>query len=301
MTPYPTFDDYCVAVSNPAHFFSDPEIRRRTAIVDSFGQPKFFAGRYAYTFRLALTGGVDPIAVRCFRQEVHDVLARYQAIDAFLGKLKSPFFVGFVVAAPDSVATAQGVLVKGKWLPAMRMDWVEGLTLAEFVRVNKHDRVALQKLRDGLFIYSQLTEQRQFAHCDIHPENIIVDSECKLRFVDYDGIFVPAIRNYGGEVVGQADYQSPFRMREPGHFGPYLDRFPLLVLDLTLAALQRNPAILAQRTDGEGIFLVKGILKTRVILCSCVILKPYRSCAARCACSEMPAVTRLRISLRWTS
>lgn len=250
-----SFEDYALAVCNPARFFSDPEIRRRVGVPDRLGQPTFFAGRYAFTFRLTLPDGAAPIAVRCFQQEIGAIVDRYGAIDDFLRRIGSAFFVAFAVSAPTAAAPRQGVLVKGRWLPAMRMDWVEGQTLAQFVHGHCRDPVALQVVRDGLLEYARLSERSGFAHGDIHPENIVVDAGRKLRFVDYDGMYVPRLDRLGGEVVGQADYQSPLRMREPNLFGPWLDRFPLLVLDLTLAAVQRQPDLLARRTQGEGLLL----------------------------------------------
>jgi hypothetical protein len=255
VTSTAAFEDYVLAVSNPARFFSDPEIQRRVGVPDRLGQPTFFAGRYAFTFRLTLPDGTAPIAVRCFQQEVGAIVDRYRAIDEFLRRIGSDFFVGFAVSAPTAAAPRQGVLVKGRWLPTMRMDWVEGLTLAQFVQDHCRDPKALQAARDGLLAYAKVSERSGFAHGDIHPDNIVVDGARKLRFVDYDGMYVPRLDRFGGEVAGQADYQSPLRMREPTSFGPWLDRFPLLVLDVTLAALQLQPDLLERRTQGEGLLL----------------------------------------------
>nr|WP_294529767.1 hypothetical protein [uncultured Rhodopila sp.] len=256
MIAYPSFDDYSTAVSAPARFFSDSEMQRRRVALDSLGMPVYFSGRYAFTFRLESPVGGSPIAVRCFQQEISSLVSRYREIETFLVRLDSPFFVSFRLVAPSEAEPCAGVLVKGRWLPVMRMDWVEGLTLGQYIRQHLHAPEMLERVRSSLLAYARLAGEQGFSHGDIHPDNIIVCND-ELKFIDYDGMFVPGLRALGGEVAGQADFQSPVRMRERGVFNQHLDRFPLLVLDLTLAALREQPGLLDRATPGEGILLGK--------------------------------------------
>ncbi len=254
MSQYPTFDDYQVALSAPDRFFTDPEITRRRVIRDNRGFPHYAAGGFAITFKFIGSDGQGPIAVRCFKQEIPDLIQRYTAIENFLRQLKSDLFVDFAVSAPSGPGVKAGVFVRGRWLPTMRMDWVEGSVLGAAVEKRLGSPSQLGMLRQELLRYARLSEKNGFAHGDIHPDNILVTSAGSLRFVDYDGMFVQSLSGLRSPVAGQPDYQSPVRSREPGAFDVWLDRFPLLVLDLSLAALQADPTFFQRRT-GDGLLL----------------------------------------------
>jgi hypothetical protein len=151
-----------------------------------------------------------------------------------------------------------GVFVAGRWLPVMRMDWIEGSPLGAHIEtlLQRRDRQGIRAVRDGLLNYAVLSELHGFAHGDIHPDNIIV-SNGELKFVDYDGMYVPGLRGKQSPLAGQEDYQSPVRAQSTAAFGPWLDRFSLLSIDLSLAALERSPELITMRTPGEGLLLGK--------------------------------------------
>ena len=69
------------------------------------------------------------MALKCFTREVAGLQERYAKIDEHIGKAKLPFTVGFKYLA-------QGIRIRGQWYPILKMEWVEGFTLNEFVRNN---------------------------------------------------------------------------------------------------------------------------------------------------------------------
>ena len=79
--------------------------------------------------------------------------------------------------------------------------------------------------------------QRRIGHGDLQHGNILVTSGGGLKLVDYDGMFVPAIRQAGltASEIGMAAYQHPKRYR--GYFDERLDSFAALVILLSLACL----------------------------------------------------------------
>ena len=52
---------------------------------------------------------------------------RYQEISRYLQQAKLPFTVEFTYLE-------QGIRIRGQWYPILKMQWVEGFTLNEFVR-----------------------------------------------------------------------------------------------------------------------------------------------------------------------
>ena len=75
----------------------------------------------------------------------------------------------------------------------------------------------------------------------------------KLRLIDYDGMWVPALKDRISNEKGVADYQHPGRTWE--HYGQGMDRFALLVLFLTTLAIERHPEIWQASARSEGLLL----------------------------------------------
>jgi hypothetical protein len=146
-----------------------------------------------------------------------------------------------------------GLNTPGGPLPVLRMPWVKGPTLLSFVK-NQPDRAVLSHLREQLFHFSCEQVTRSFAHGDVQPRNILVEG-ARLKFVDYDGMFVPGIESLGSADLGHPDFQSP--QRGPEHFGPWLDRFSLIALDLSLQALTYEPRLLEEFDKGDNLLLTK--------------------------------------------
>lgn len=132
-----------------------------------------------------------------------------------------------------------GIRIRGAWYPTLVMDWAEGDTLRIYLR-NQLERGG--QVNNGLLcrawaqVMQELTE-RQTAHGDIQHGNILVMPDGTMKLVDYDGLFVPAMRQAGMTAVefGMAAYQHPKRYR--GHFDERLDDFAALVMLLTLACV----------------------------------------------------------------
>jgi hypothetical protein len=66
-------------------------------------------------------------AFKCFTREVPGLRDRYAEISRRLQQTKLPF-------AAEFAYLEQGIRARGQWYPVLKMQWVEGLTLNEFVR-----------------------------------------------------------------------------------------------------------------------------------------------------------------------
>src|SRR5262249_41823886 len=74
----------------------------------------------------------------------------------------------------------------------------------------------------------------------------------KLRLVDHDGMFVPAMAGWFSSEVGHQHYQHP--RRDARLFNANLDNFSALVIYLSLLALAEQPALWREHHDENLIF-----------------------------------------------
>ncbi len=74
-----------------------------------------------------------------------------------------------------------------------------------------------------------------------------------LKLVDYNAMFVPALKHLRAADAGHPHFQLPHRTAND--YGPRMDRFPLAVIDLSLEALLAEPALFDQYHRGENLIL----------------------------------------------
>lgn len=83
---------------------------------------------------------------------------------------------------------------------------------------------------------------QSFAHGDIKPDNIMVRPDGTLTLVDYDGMFVPAMKGQKSPTIGTKDFSHPFRTIDD--FDETIDDFALASIALSLKAISLNPSLL---------------------------------------------------------
>jgi serine/threonine protein kinase len=241
---YPTANRYNEAVQAPQLYFSVPEVRQRKVKEDGLGLPEVLSGGFAFTYKFVGAGG--NIAVRCFHKEISNIFRRYQEISSFLSSAGSPFFVKFAFFQ-------SGVNLDQESFPVVIMDWVEGDTLLSYIERHRVDPQIIGRLRQQLLALSEEQARLGYAHGDIQHRNIIVDRSGALKLVDYDGMYVPALARLPAADFGHPHFQHP--LRGATDFGPTIDRFPLIVLDLSLAALQQKASLFEKYCKGEYLIL----------------------------------------------
>jgi hypothetical protein len=184
--------------------------------------------------------------VKCFTREVPGLRERYSAIGEYLAQVRLPFTVQFRYLE-------QGVRVRGLWYPVLKMQWVEGLLLNEFVRGALDKPAALEGLAKIMVRMGRRLRKARVAHGDLQHGNIMLvlgsgTGGLAVKLVDYDGMYVPALaQNKPGE-LGHPAYQHPQRLRE-GTYGPEVDRFPLLAIYCALRGLIVGGRALWERYD----------------------------------------------------
>ncbi|MFF7248060.1 hypothetical protein ACFZBU_29600 [Embleya sp. NPDC008237] len=248
---FPTGGNYVEALQHPDLCFRDPDLRHGTVQQSAVLGPRAISGNFASVFSVTTSDG-RRYAVKCFTREIEAQEVRYRAISAHLAgldptALSQPWPVGFEYL-PD------GVMVNGRWYPVLKMTWVDGIGLIDWVDDHRRDRTAMADLARRFAALTTDLEAHGIGHGDLQHGNLLVAADGTFRLVDYDGMYVPALRGYLANESGHRNYQSP--NRSAADFGPAMDRFSAWVVYLALAATATDPEVWEQLHDSRGEYLL---------------------------------------------
>ena len=239
---YPQSTEYHSAVQSPELCFFDPELRSGVVRSTPLGLPHALSGGFALTY--TIQNGSKKFAVRCFHREVPDLQHRYEVISKRLKSLNSKFFVDFDYED-------EGIRVNKAKFPIVKMRWVEGLTLGDYISQNSTDKSKLMELRRQFRDLNEFLIRENIAHGDIQDLNVVVSND-RVVLIDYDGMYVDGLPIGSGHEIGHKDFQHPLRTSK--EYGPTMDRFSLILIDLALTTLIERPSFLNKyRSGGEAI------------------------------------------------
>ena len=242
---YPQITDYQEAVQHPAQAFIDPDLKQGAVAENNLGLPLVMSGGFALTY--AVTTPQRKCAVRCFHREIPAIQQKYDATSKKLRSLAIGCFVNFDFQQA-------GISVRQRVFPIVRMDWVEGDTLGIWLDKNFNNPRALEKARTDFVAIARFLEREGIAHGDIQNGNVMVaDGEIKL--IDYDGMFVPGMHPGNGSETGHRHFQHPGR--RVANFGPGMDRFSFIALDLSLKALVEDKSLYSKFREGGETIIFK--------------------------------------------
>src|SRR5262249_24695211 len=150
----------------------------------------------------------------------------------------------------------EGVRVRGQWYPALKMPWVEGLLLNQFVAANLGRPAHLESLLALWLKMGRRLGEHGIAHGDLQHGNVLLvpghrGHALKLRLIDYDGMYVPALAGRPPGEVGHPAYQHPGRV--PSDYGPDVDRFSLLAVAVALRCLLARPELWERHDNGDNL------------------------------------------------
>ncbi len=91
----------------------------------------------------------------------------------------------------------QGIRVAGQWYPVLKMQWVEGLTLNQFVKQSLDKPATLEALLHLWAKMAKYLRAAEVGHCDLQHGNVLLvpgasANMLALKLIDYDGMWVPA-------------------------------------------------------------------------------------------------------------
>lgn len=236
----PSLLQYQLAVQNPRIAFAhDPELVLGETQLDRRGMPRVASGGFAATFRIH--NGERHWAVRCFhRNDGSDrhLLERYRQIGEFITTHRALAFLVPVEYVSGGIVVGDGVF------PTVRMRWVDGVSLgvwlARWASDPAPDPRSLETVRTAIRTAVDALRRSGVAHGDLQHGNILVRPDLSIWLIDYDGMYLPGLADYGAIEEGHRNYQHPDR---GAHYDETLDRFAAESIDLSLSALVCHPRL----------------------------------------------------------
>ena len=235
---YPLISEYVQSIRFSEENFD--KLSNLRPILDEDGNPVMSSGNFAVVFKMKDKETGKLHAVKCFLREQEGRAESYKLIASELEYVSSTFLTPIQYLEKELfVDTTQEADTE---FPVLLMDWVEGITLDKYIRTNINDSyklslIAYQFCRLGSWLLSQ-----EFAHGDLKPDNIIVREDGQLVLVDYDGMFVPAMRGQKSRELGSVDYRHPLRTEDV--FNGSIDDFSIVSIALSLKAISLKPELL---------------------------------------------------------
>lgn len=251
MGAWPDLTEYHEAVQHPPKAFADPGLKAVALELDRFGMPKPATGGNAVVYKGNEPGGFLTFkktwAIRCFLRPISDHAERYEAISKHLRKVHLPYGVSFQFLE-------RGIQIRSNWFPIVKMQWAKGDLLHSHIEKHLRYPAVLAALRAKWVTLVRQLEAAQVAHGDLQHGNILVRGG-SLHLVDYDGMWVPALKGRDATETGHRAYQHPERSGQD--YGHEIDRFSALVIYLSLAALERRAALWERFHTGDNLIFVR--------------------------------------------
>lgn len=243
MKKLPQLIDYQQAVY--ARRFADPALRGGQPRLNPLRQPSVASGGFALTFDVEAGG--RRFAVRCFHKQSQLLRERYTAVAEFVGRHRDR--LEFLT---DVAYVTEGIRVKEGVFPIVRMPWVDGDRLDSWVEQHLTEPHRLDRVRDQITAVAARLRAVGAAHGDLQHGNILVDKSDRVRLVDYDGMYLPALASFGASEYGHRNYQHPDR---GDRYDVQLDTFAAAVIDLSLEALTHDSSLWREFNTGENLIL----------------------------------------------
>lgn len=235
---YPLISEYVEAIKSAEDNFAELSYLR--PVLGNDGMPVMSVGNFAVVFKMKDEQSGDSYALKCFTKEQEGREEAYREIAKELENVSSPYLVSVRYLEKELfVDTAQ---TEDTEFPVLLMDWVEGKTLDKYIRENLDNKYVLEMLAYRFSLLAQWLIPQPFAHGDLKPDNILVREDSSLVLVDYDGMYVPAMKDQKARELGSPDFRHPKRTEKD--FDEHIDDFSLVTILLSLKAISLNPQLL---------------------------------------------------------
>ena len=237
---YPSINEYKEAILFAEDNFE--QLKNLCPVLDDDGQPVMTSGNFAVVFKMEDEQTGKQYAVKCFLREQEGRAEAYRMIAEELEYVSSTFLTPIKYLDKELfVDTNAG---DEKEFPVLLMDWVEGETLDKYIRKHLDDQYELSLLAYQFSRLAMWLMPQPFAHGDLKPDNILVKDDGTLVLVDYDGMYVPAMKGQKARELGSPDFRHPSRTETD--FDEHIDDFSLASILLSLKAISLQPSLLEE-------------------------------------------------------
>ena len=237
---YPLLSEYVEAIKAAEDNFE--QLKHLRPVLDDDDQPVMTSGNFAVVFKMKNEQTGKLHAVKCFLRDQEGRAEAYRMIAEELEYVNSTYLTPIKYLDKELfVDTSQS---DESEFPVLLMDWVEGQTLDKYIREHLDDKYELSLLAYQFSRLAMWLMPQPFAHGDLKPDNILVKDDGTLALVDYDGMYVPAMKGQMARELGSPDFRHPGRTEEV--FNDHIDDFSLASILLSLKAIALQPTLLEE-------------------------------------------------------
>ena len=234
---YPLISEYLTAIREAKDNLDT--LSHLVPVLDKYGEPYRSSGAFAVVFKMKDEQTGKCYALKCFTEEQEGRAEAYRQIAEELEFVDSPYITSVKYLEKELFVDSK---CEDEEFPVLLMDWIEGETMETYIAANYTDTHAMAMLCYRFCKMAVWLRSQSFAHGDIKPDNIMVRPDGTLTLVDYDGMFVPAMKGQKSPTIGTKDFSHPLRTIDD--FDETIDDFALASIALSLKAISLNPSLL---------------------------------------------------------
>ena len=233
---YPLISEYVRAIQDAQSNLD--KLAHLSPVLDDHGEPYRSSGAFAVVFKMKDEQTGKCYALKCFTEEQDGRAEAYRKIADELEYVGSPYVVSVRYLEKELFVDSN---CEEEEFPVLLMDWIDGDTMETYIANNYSDSYAMSMLCYRFCKMAAWLRSQPFAHGDIKPDNIIVRSDGTLTLVDYDGMFVPAMKGQKSPTIGTKDFSHPLRSIDD--FDETIDDFALATIALSLKAISLDSSL----------------------------------------------------------
>lgn len=210
----PTKEQAIDSISNTGNIIAKPLQGYTCVLSKRNGLPLYYLGGFGMAFKME--SGDACKAVKVWLKDISDNKERMQLVSEFLKDHPLPYFVGYEFCE-------QSLRIDDGYTDVMIMDWVDGLDLKKYIESvyesGLGEALVVEKLHTLEVLFRECFAQlhkNNISHGDLQHANIIVsestDGDIKIKLIDYDSMYVPALSGRPQVTSGYSGYQHPQRI-----------------------------------------------------------------------------------------
>ena len=234
---YPLISEYLTAIRETKDNLDT--LSHLVPVLDKYGEPYRSSGAFAVVFKMKDEQTGKCYALKCFTEEQEGRAEAYRQIAEEFEFVDSSYITSVKYLEKEMFVDSN---CEEEEFPVLLMDWIEGETMETYVAANYTDNHAMAMLCYRFCKMAAWLRSQSFAHGDIKPDNIMVRPDGTLTLVDYDGMFVPAMKGQKSPTIGTKDFSHP--LRTIADFDETIDDFALTSIALSLKAISLDPSLL---------------------------------------------------------
>ena len=233
---YPLISEYVTAIRDAKENLD--KLAYLEPVLDNHGEPYRSSGAFAVVFKMKDPKTGRSYALKCFTDEQEGRSEAYRQIAEELEFVDSTYITAVKYLEQELFVDSS---CNDEMFPVLLMDWVDGETMETYVADHYADSHAMAMLCYRFCEMAAWLRAQSFAHGDIKPDNIMVRPDGTLTLVDYDGMYVAAMKGRKSPTIGTKDFAHPLRTVDD--FDETIDDFALAVIALSLKAISLAPSL----------------------------------------------------------